>query len=290
MEEGQAERIVREDGGRLPAWARGPPPSEIVVRLPAPHAVLCVSGVWSSFGLVELPNARGAPSALTIDWRLLGISRANLPVAAVTSPEHLEDSFGPEMALGIADHLRKAFAEQPADVERVVQWVSALQCYYDDVCAFGVLKNVREIFGKVACVTDVATRTPYKTLFLIQALMYCAALRHDGDFKDNLTLALRLCLPAVVYNTVSAFMDDAMQQFPSKSTMSRWRLVVDVALMLQRRQRNSGAPSRVRYLMVDSSVQHGRDYLLVIYSEIDLDDIPHLISIADRMVHLWTHR
>ena len=66
LEEGQAERLVRQWVGDLPQWIQENPPG-IMIRLPGAHAVLAGCGTWPSFLLVHCPiTVVGGAHAMTI--------------------------------------------------------------------------------------------------------------------------------------------------------------------------------------------------------------------------------
>ena len=45
--------------------------------------------------------------------------------------------------------------------------------------------------------------------------------------------------------------------------------------------------SCVRFMMCDSSVQHGRDYLMILTSTIKHSDLPEMLSLAQQLRTLW---
>ena len=86
-------------------------------------------------------------------------------------------------------------------------------------------------------------------------------------------------------------MRDAKHAMPHKSTLSRWRLLVDGCFMMVERQRNASTnTSKVRYLMADSSTQHGRDFEHVTALSIDGTDIVEAYENANALVNFWSLR
>lgn len=294
MEEGQEERLIHLYGRQMPAWLRDGPGSGLVARLPGPHALLCAAGAWPSFALVHMPvTTRGGAASLSIDWQAMNMRPEELPFCLDVPglEESANRGFCPAMALQIADFLRQVCDDDDEQQRAVVApWVATLQSYYDDVNIFGVAKRIKDVFGKVTSAAATNKRAPFKALFLVQALLYASALRHDGEFKDMLVMGLRLVLPEVIHRAVMAVLSEQAAVQPSKSAFSRWRLVLDTALMLERRDFSSKQMASgpcVRYLMVDSSVQHGRDYLITLSSTIRQDDLPELMCIAAQLRSLW---
>ena len=81
---------------------------------------------------------------------------------------------------------------------------------------------------------------------------------------------------------------------PSDSAISRWRLLLDVAAMLQTRAARNRCWARretfTRWMMVDSSPQGGRDYELLLVCSAVTQDLPHAVTLTDAMYNLCSDR
>jgi hypothetical protein len=73
---------------------------------------------------------------------------------------------------------------------------------------------------------------------------------------------------------------------PNKATISKWRLLIDAALMLYMRDRNLEGGRWYRYMMIDSSTQGGRDYELMICCSIRGEHISPLRRDAHSLIGL----
>ena len=85
-------------------------------------------------------------------------------------------------------------------------------------------------------------------------------------------------------------LDEAVTFVPRKSTISRWRLLMDGAFMLMMRRLHmpAGERSFVRYIMADSSMQHGRDFEHVVSLEINGKDLVNLLETANHLASMWS--
>jgi hypothetical protein len=85
--------------------------------------------------------------------------------------------------------------------------------------------------------------------------------------------------------------DAAPGALPGESSVSRWRFLLDYAMMqierddLQAKVRDG--KSSVRYLMADSSMQHGRDFEHIIVRQIPTESLATLLRTANTLRDLW---
>ena len=102
----------------------------------------------------------------------------------------------------------------------------------------------------------------YSPKVIVTAVQSCTLLRDSGDLEKQMRHAIRLLLPNQADELTKAI-DRGLLQAPSASSVSRWRLAVDVAFMYIIRDLVSRAShDAVRCLLVDSSPQRGFDWLL----------------------------
>ena len=107
-------------------------------------------------------------------------------------------------------------------------------------------------------------RTVYEAGFMIQALVMASMINNDGELREILTRALRMTLPAVMAEPLATAVQEG-HSLPSAPSLSRWRFLLDAAFMLHRRkQLTAEAERHVRFCMLDSSTQGGKDYELML--------------------------
>lgn len=116
----------------------------------------------------------------------------------------------------------------------------------------------------------------FSTVYLVRMLMLADLVKNDNDLKQAVLLAIDSVIPSVFRDQ---FVDIVQQQRqPSSSTITRYRLNLDVAHMLIMRDTHvaqslcsSGLP--VRYLLADASEQAGIDWELLHQVVIARDDL-----------------
>ena len=89
---------------------------------------------------------------------------------------------------------------------------------------------------------------------------------------------------------------DMVEEFitPSPSQIGRWRLLLDAAFMITtraERRRDWQAQQRcVRWIMIDSSPQGGRDYELIVMCKAYVGELRHLMGLLDIMYNMCMER
>jgi hypothetical protein len=127
----------------------------------------------------------------------------------------------------------------------------------------------------------------YRTAFLVNVCLLSGMLSHDSGLRETLVQALHVALPSRVARPLTDILSNrAMYALPDKATVSRWRLLIDAALMLYMRECNLDGGPWFRYMMVDSSTQGGRDYELIICSSIRRDEVSSLRRDAHILIGL----
>ena len=79
--------------------------------------------------------------------------------------------------------------------------------------------------------------------------------------------------------------DPTVLPMPHKASISRWRLLIDVAYMLHCRV-HMASEGVVRWAMVDSSTQGGKDYELIVVSFMRENDAGRLVRAANDLIAL----
>ena len=112
-------------------------------------------------------------------------------------------------------------------------------------------------------------RLAYRTRFLIHYLILVHVLRDASRLRLAIICAMACILPPGVLRVVGDRIDaegESSVHTPHPSVISRARFILDVGLMLFKRQENHEtllAGGNARYVMIYSSDQHGRDLELI---------------------------
>ena len=104
--------------------------------------------------------------------------------------------------------------------------------------------------------------TTFSSKAIVTAVQSCTLLRDSGDLARQMRFAVRLLL-ADQADDLTAAIDQGLARAPSASSLSRWRLAVDVGfMMLMRSLVSQNRKHAVRCLLADSSPQRGFNWLL----------------------------
>jgi len=274
LEQGQPERLwaalPQDVRDRYPV---GPPTA--AVRLPSKHAVMVVRGSWEGIVLPHVPRRCDASgfgtSSLLIDWRLLHLQAPVPIVRDVVADSQLDVA----MSLQIADALRKLASLLPADdpthqaqLDSVVRMTGVMQSMHEQLDPMAFTKIFKAVQQKGH--TDVAVRvvrsTRFNIVWLVQSMLMADLLKNSDSMRTVLKRSLRMLLPNVLQGPILTFIEEHKNMTPHKTTISRWRLLLDGAFMLYQRQRNHAllqtGDGYARYLMTDSSTQHRKQIQL----------------------------
>eukprot|EP00972_Heterocapsa_arctica_P114284 16441673-Heterocapsa_arctica.AAC.1 len=93
------------------------------------------------------------------------------------------------------------------------------------------------------------------------------------------------CPAAVFVHTFGKAGGGSRLALPDKASISRWRVCLDAAYMLWYR-RHCPAGHCVRYFMVDSSTQGGRDYELLVVCSVAHSQLADLYGLANELIIL----
>lgn len=295
LEPGQAERLW----GRLELphhWVDMVCPT-IAVRLPPQHAFLSSTGIFSN---LVVPDAgkrveKGGSKGLFIDWQMLGISKPSRPKSdSVQITKDLD--FDKNVARDVGNVL-KQFAENLdvtddfdcIEYNHVVQLVRVMldmQEQLDPVYFHKVCRDLQHRAAIVCADGSQRRKLKYKVMWLLQVLIMSDCLRQTGHLKKVILKSIELVVPPVLVNVFRDALTNAALAVPHKGTLSRWRLLLDGGFMLWQRAKNK-AGTCLRWMMTDSSTQHGRSFQLTSLLSLHVESAAQALSYANELVLLW---
>lgn len=146
------------------------------------------------------------------------------------------------------------------------------------------------LLDRLVCISLRAYSPPPKRLaylasLLVHVLVMSGLIMDDANLREVRMRSFNMMLPSsLAAPFVRAVSDAAAVPLPSKSTISRWRVMLDVAYMLWTRDRFQ--QEHVHFGMVDSSTQGGKDYELCVVSSVLKADLPALVDRADKLLSI----
>ena len=240
----------------LPDWLNADMGAELhfAVLIPEPFAVFCMNqlleyvvvpairthGCWwrAQKWLVSMMN----PEILHVFEASRRPNPVGLAAFSLNSCHHL------------ANNLRSMMQSGVLDQEALFRWLWQLQERDDALHVLGHPDKLA-VFAQV-----------------VDMVMLADKLRDAGNLAEVIQRVLRVVFPPDLNEMVASF--TARVKKLHKSQISRAHLTLDVAFMLHKRVENLQCPSKVRYLMWDSSPQFGRDYQMSLVQEIRKEDLP----------------
>ena len=284
LEEGQGPRMLRSLGavpGLIPDEIQ-----DVVVRLPGPFAQLIASGSWDTFVLPQIPVVEGGTSGLCFSWSLLPVACPAQPNGLLQFPD-IDLELNAAAVLEMADTLREfatlAHGEQiPAQLQRLV---ATLQKFHDEICPEVFVKNARDLQHRHVLASS---KIPFQSAYLLRVMLFSGVLKSSSHLREALMQALSIVLPKTLLPTFKNLLNECASVVPHASTISRWRFILDAAIMIHNRKLNALPGRRMsRVLMADSSVQHGRDFEHIVVSEVDKANIIDVYVTANRLAEHW---
>lgn len=133
---------------------------------------------------------------------------------------------------------------------------------------------------------------PYNVAFWLKAMVLSSFLKSSADICDVILQSVRVLLPPCLLAHFEQVLTECRDILPHKGTVSRWRLLLDGALMITQRRENEVFPNKscIRYSMVDSSMQYGRDFEVIVCRTVRLESLMEMWDIATELVSLWRFR
>ena len=157
----------------------------------------------------------------------------------------------------LADY-RRLLREQGADPITAMQ-VDAMILQVDELHRSSTC-DVLAFRGSTA--DGKASKTTFSSKAIVTAVQSCTLLRDSSDLERQMRCAVQLLLPDQADELMRAI-DQGLVRPPSASSVSRWRLAVDVGFMFIMRSLVSQNRSHaVRCMLADSSPQRGFDWFL----------------------------
>lgn len=300
-----------EEGQPAQLWAMLPPqaralqdgPPTLAVRLPPQFALLMVHRFWNSVCIPHVPRVHrggrgGGSSSFSLDAVALGVVLPAIP-APIDLPEH--PALTSESALQIADALRtlathiRRDGDEFGEVEYndVAALVGIMHATYEQLDPLSFLKTIKDLrsAASLANLTESSLqRSKFNVVWLLRVMLLSDCLRTSAELKSVLKQALQMCVPAVLLQTLTRMVDDHSCIAPTAGTVSRWRLLLDGAYMLFKRSKADEActgPGTARYLMSDSSTQHGRSFQLTTVLSVSRSALPDALEMSSDLANLW---
>ena len=174
-----------------------------------------------------------------------------------------------------APHILQADPSARHQVEQVLRWV--------DDC-------MTKLSPMGICARQPWGQHIFESVFVLQCLLMLRSWRSTRKFKLAIKQGVSLVCPWDIAQSVNCLLDAKEIVLPDRTTLSRFHLVADAALMLYQRSRNSRADRAssppARYMMADSSTQVGTDWMVSCYTEVAGEDLLPLSDGLDRLMGL----
>ena len=280
-------------------------PCHVMLRAPRPFVEQLMYGKWSTLLLPHLPNASKAGSAtLTINWPAIGLKPSSpsiprLSAIALNFPDSEQNiALTTELVDEAVNFLKKHAASFPVSCDDEifdnVEYASLQRCVAIfqnlragmDPSAF--VRSVRDMTGK-GHASWLSSRRPYQVAFLVKAVTMASLLRSSDAMSETLQVAASIVLPATLQPAFMSMLQTCENHVPHESTISRWKLILDGSFMLYLRKQAllRDSDGCVRYLMADSSTQHGRELEHIMLCSIRKQDLGRLYMNYCRLMDLW---
>lgn len=278
-----AARLVQtlEEHGCKPAWIPDQSPPETVVRLPWAYARLLARGDWNSLIVPSVSRYDQIP------WNLLGIARPG-PAPELPSCKVLDSARARQAADFLRDYAASNGLEEDM-FQAVAACCSALDQYATDLSPQAILQALTTWKGHNIDLVHRSRRKQYKAGTMLRCMICADLLRADDSITESCIRSIKMMLPPSVAEPALEMITSASERaklIPGKSTISKYRVLVDTALMIFERLRNDLHP-QIRYMMADSSTQHGRDFEHVVWLGIRKDCIVETFRAANCLINLW---
>ena len=246
LEAHQTPRLLQALRQPCPAWIPAVSPT-VCVRIPGAHAALVASRVWRS---IVLPHV--VQRSCQIPWQMLGLhpnalpplpmkieynAQSKLDMVTLKNCSAFLQSYG--ATLDLSDDFGRA------TFESVARCVDTLQTFQKESCPEAARRALAATSRHGCPGPGIRQRVVYKASFMIHVCMLACNLRSAASLRESIILALRLVLPPTIFDHFKKIVSEHTA-VPDKATTSRWRFLLDAALMQFERLR-SEAGDKVRY-------------------------------------------
>ena len=227
---------------QMHATLHGNPSEDIVtkmLRIPSAHALLVAVGHWDSFLLPSILRAsRFGSSSLNIDWRALGIAKPRDPYPADVDNANrsCDTDFLEQVGFYLRDWITNAEDGDDDLVNVAMASVTTLDRLARDIDPLAFQASIRDMHGRPTLHMANAKTSPFRAAFLVQAFMLADLLRNSNDYKELLLRVVEVLVPPTLKKVFTSFVNDCSRIVPNKSTLSRWRMLIDCAHMLIQRR------------------------------------------------------
>ena len=269
-------RLLTHAGLELDDFGEDNPPV-VAIRLPAPIATLLVAGCIQSLILPDCATMRmGWRPALTGRWSRGSFRATADPLSDSRNFNVLQGRELADVLRGVAGTLRDGTAEahdRVAAAASLSAWINRL---HNTVSPF----SSRALMG---------VKRAERAKHLIECLMLADNLSADSSFRDVLVRTVRILFDSEYSNSLLDMLAPGAKvvRIFDQSELSRGRLTVDVAFMAWHRKCNAEKESLVRYILVDSSPQFGRDYQIILTKQIKSADLLQLWELSTAWYWEW---
>ena len=271
-----------QNHGALPEWLLGAD-SCTCVRLPTAIAAMCGEGYWNRFAVCDLSQSIYKGWCLSAKHLWDSMPRARFAAgrhSSILDPRMCESAA--DLIRNLSQQLSRGAQAKGSDLQEMMdqahEVASHMQQHVDEIGAMHHLGQAQHGRGRT-----------FNIYLLLNCFWTCGFLRSDDALRNSVELACRLALPPSAAEALLASWRTQARLVPSKSTMSRLRLKIDVAYMLLTRQRLQALMDdggHIVYPMVDASPQGGSDYELMLLSMVrrkDLAQMQHDIATLEKM-------
>ena len=259
--------------------------ARIVIRVPAPYAVLLSQRRWRSFALPDLSTAVPGTVPMSIPWGLL---QEQVPACTAMQWQGAAAYLGREtMMQEIADALRDGLSALPAEGprrERAERLIVCAQAMADDTDVDGFKRRVL-----LSSPQSAGRATRYRTDYFLKVFLTAQNLKSCTSLPLVVKDVVNMLFSAPTAAVFGAVAECASVLVPSKGQLSKSRVLIDGALCLfmrhlnARRLRQGGC---IRYIMADSSMQHGREFEAVRMITLERAIIPKAFRAANRLINI----
>ena len=273
------------------------------LRLPTGFAHLIAAGIWER-SCVPCFSGSKARTAASIQWRNLGLrlSTLDLPPVPMSFMKYADAPvLSQKRAHAVADLVRAHAARIDCSTEAgqsefkgAEEAVLMMQAMSDQLAPISFQKSILELHGKAneVQVERRCNSKTYQVSFMLKVMCLADVLRSSASIRATIKLACDMVLPSSLKPIVQELIDKSATIMPDKSTVSRWRFLIDGAYMQVQRldfarycEEGSGYTA---YMMCDSSMQHGRDFEHMVMQVILTDNLLELTKLAESL--MWFRR